>query len=228
MQETYKMKQQIQDHLDKVILPFWESLKDDEYGGFYGYMDIDLNVDKKAVKGCILNNRILWFFANAYLNQKRPELLSYAKHAYEFLKKACLDKTYGGVYWSVTFDGKPEEDMKHTYNQAFAIYALSSYYDASGDKEALDIAFSIYDVIEAHCKDDKGYLEAFDRNFQPVSNEKLSENGVMAEKTMNTLLHVFEGYTELYRVTKDKRVGENLRWVLDIFAKKVYNPDKKR
>ena len=84
MQETYKMKQQIQDHLDKVILPFWESLKDDEYGGFYGYMDIDLNVDKKAVKGCILNNRILWFFANAYLNQKRPELLSYAKHAYEF------------------------------------------------------------------------------------------------------------------------------------------------
>ena len=106
MQETYKMKQQIQDHLDKVILPFWESLKDDEYGGFYGYMDIDLNVDKKAVKGCILNNRILWFFANAYLNQKRPELLSYAKHAYEFLKEACLDKTYGGVYWSVTFDGK--------------------------------------------------------------------------------------------------------------------------
>lgn len=34
MQETNKMKQQIQDHLDKVILPFWESLKDDEYGGF--------------------------------------------------------------------------------------------------------------------------------------------------------------------------------------------------
>ena len=27
MQETYKMKQQIQDHLDKVILPFWEVLK---------------------------------------------------------------------------------------------------------------------------------------------------------------------------------------------------------
>ena len=27
MQEINKMKQQIQDHLDKVILPFWESLK---------------------------------------------------------------------------------------------------------------------------------------------------------------------------------------------------------
>ena len=226
--EKALMKQQIEAHLDQVILPFWEALKDDEYGGFYGYMDIDLNLDKKAVKGCILNNRILWFFSNAYLTLKRPELLSYAKHAYEFLKNACLDRTCGGGYWPVTFDGKPEEDMKHTYNQAFAIYALSSYYDASGDKEALDIAWSIYDVIETHCKDDKGYLEAFDRKFEPVSNEKLSENGVMAEKTMNTLLHVFEGYTELYRVTKDTRVGQNLRWMLDIFAKKVYNPIKKR
>lgn len=65
MREINKMKQQIQDHLDKVILPFWESLKDDEYGGFlwlHGYRSE--RVDKKAVKGCILNNRILWFFAN--------------------------------------------------------------------------------------------------------------------------------------------------------------------
>ena len=31
MQEINKMKQQIQDHLDKVILPFWESLKDHGY-----------------------------------------------------------------------------------------------------------------------------------------------------------------------------------------------------
>ena len=32
MQETNKMKQQIQDHLDKVILPFWESLKGGQKG----------------------------------------------------------------------------------------------------------------------------------------------------------------------------------------------------
>lgn len=85
--EKALMKQQIEKHLDQVILPFWEKLKDDEYGGFYGYMDIDLKLDKKAVKGCILNNRILWFFSNAYLTLKRPELLSYAKHAYEFFEK---------------------------------------------------------------------------------------------------------------------------------------------
>jgi len=46
----------------------------------------------------------------------------------------------------------------------------------------------------------------------------------MAEKTMNTLLHVFEAYTELYRVTKDAATAEHLRWIFDIFEKKVYNP----
>ena len=30
--------------------------------------------------------------------------------------------------------------------------------------------------------------------------EKLSENGVMADRTMNTLLHVFEAYTELHKL----------------------------
>ena len=229
MEEIKKtLKKEFEDHLNQVILPFWMNLRDNQYGGFYGYVDMDLNVVRDAVKGCILNNRIRWFFSNAYMTLKRPELLDYAKHAYEFLKNACLDRECGGVYWSVACDGRVEEDMKHTYNQAFAIYALSSYYDVSGDQEALDIAWSIYDVIEANCKDELGYLEAFDRNFKPVSNEKLSENGVMAEKTMNTLLHVMEGYSELYRVTKDERVGANLRWMLEILVKKVYNPALRR
>ena len=51
-------------------------------------------------------------------------------------------------------------------------------------------------------------LEAFNRKFEPEENDKLSENGVIAEKTMNTLLHVFEAYTEFYRVTKDPFTGE--------------------
>ena len=46
------------------VIPFWKNLYDPEFGGFYGYMDYDLNLDKKAVKGCILNSRIMWFFSN--------------------------------------------------------------------------------------------------------------------------------------------------------------------
>ena len=47
--------QEVKDHLTHKILPFWEGLKDEEFGGYYGYKGYDLVTDKKAVKGCILN-----------------------------------------------------------------------------------------------------------------------------------------------------------------------------
>lgn len=222
------MKEEITKHLTDDIIPFWKNLRDDEFGGYYGYLDYDLKLDKKAEKGCILNSRITWFFSNAYTLLKDKSLLEEADHGYEFLKEHCIDKEYGGIYWSMKYDGTPLDTTKHTYNQAFCIYALSSYYEASGKQEALDLARELYELIETRCMDDKGYLEAFTRDFKPESNEKLSENGVLAEKTMNTLLHVLEAYTELYRVSHDEKVGNRLRWIMDTFADKVYNPKLKR
>lgn len=216
---------EIEQHLKQKIIPFWESLKDTQYGGYYGYLDYNLVLDKYAVKGCILNSRILWFFSNAYMLLKEEHLLENANHAWEFLKKYCMDKENGGIYWSVTYNGKIDDSTKHTYNQAFAIYALSSYYDASGNIEALELAKQIYKIIETKCKDEYGYLESFNIRFEEEKNDKLSENGVMAEKTMNTLLHTFEAYTELYRVTKDEDVAKNIRFMLDLFVKKIYNPE---
>ena len=136
-----------------------------------------------------------------------------------------MDKEKGGIYWSLQYDGTPKDTTKHTYNQAFAIYALSSYYDASKDEEALLLAKQLFKIGEETCKDEYGYLEAFTRDFQPESNEKLSENGVMAEKTMNTLLHVLEAYTELYRVTKEEQVGNQIKYMLDLVSDKVYNKE---
>lgn len=216
---------EIKEHLVNDLIPFWQGLKDEENGGFYGYLSYDLKLDKKAVKGCILNSRILWFFSNAYMVLGDHSLLESATHAYQFLKEHCVDDEFGGVFWSLTYDGKPEDTTKHTYNQAFSIYALASYYDASKNPEALEIAWKLYDLVESKCKDEYGYLEAFTRSFEPEENDKLSENGVIAEKTMNTLLHVFEAYTELYRVTKEEKVAKQIRFMMDIIKDKVFNKE---
>ncbi len=210
------------------IIPFWEKLKDEEHGGFYGYMDFDLTVDKTYEKGCILNSRILWFFANAYLTLKDKTLLESADHAYRFMREYCEDKENGGVFWSVTYDGKVADSTKHTYNQAFAIYALSSYYLASGNKEALEFAHKLFDLIETTCTDDFGYLESFTKDWILENNDKLSENGLLADKTMNTLLHVLEAYTELYRVAPSEKVGKALKKILTAFSEKVYNKETHR
>ena len=146
--ETMKMREEIKNHLTEGIIPFWKGMRDDEFGGYYGYLDYDLNLDKKAEKGCILNSRITWFFSNAYTLLKDESLLDEAKHGYAFLKDYCLDKEYGGIYWSLNYDGTPKDTTKHTYNQAFCIYALSSYYEASGDAEALELAKKLVTLIE--------------------------------------------------------------------------------
>ena len=219
---------EVRRELTDRIIPFWKRLRDDEHGGYYGYMDFDLKVDKEFEKGCILNSRILWFFANAYMTLKDKSLLAEAAHAYSFMREYCEDKEYGGVFWSVTYDGLPLDTTKHIYNQAFAIYALSSYYAASNDSSALDFAMSLFEKIETIGTDSYGYLESFNRKWELEDNDKLSENGLLADKTMNTLLHVLEAYTELYRVNKDERVKKALIKILDAFRNQVFNEETHR
>lgn len=248
MEHLLTLREEVKEELLWHIIPFWKNLRDDEWGGYYGWLSYDLSLDKKSEKGCILNSRITWFFSNAYTLLKEESLLDEAKHGYAFLKQHCVDRENGGVYWSLNYDGTPLDTTKHTYNQAFSIYALSSYYEAAKEKEALELAYALYRLIETKCRDEVGYLEAFTKDFKPESNEKLSENGVMADKTMNTLLHVFEAYTELYRVCRAnetldlqtengsavsagyvaEQVKQRLCWILDLIAEKIYNPQKQR
>ena len=72
-------------HLKNIIIPYWNSMKDDEYGGFYGFRTYDLEILKKADKGVVLHSRILWFFSSAYMLLRDETLLDEARHAYEAL-----------------------------------------------------------------------------------------------------------------------------------------------
>ena len=219
--------QSVRENLEQKILPFWEKLKDEQNGGFYGYMDNNLILNRTADKGCILNSRILWTFSTAAEQLNNAEYREYADHAYKFFRKFA-DPENGGVYWSVTYDGKPADTTKHTYCQAFAIYGLAAYYRLTGKQEALDHAMNLFRIVETCCKDERGYLEALKADFSPESNEKLSENGVMASRTMNTLLHVVEAYTELYKAYPDAQVMVASVEGLNQFLEKIYNPEKRR
>ena len=221
------LQQELKAHLTGKILPFWEGLKDGAHGGFYGYVDKELRVRKEADKGCILHSRILWTFSTAARLLNSPEYRAYADWAYEALG-LFEDREHGGVYWSVTFDGKPADTTKHTYCQAFAIYGLAAYYRLTGKREALEKARKLFRLIEEKCTVYNGYGEAYRADFSPESNEKLSENGVMATRTMNTLLHVLEAYTELHRAEPEEHVRQASVKALERFLHTMYNPEKHR
>lgn len=213
---------EVRKELTEHIIPFWNALRDDKNGGFYGFMDYDLTLDKDAPKGVILHSRILWFYSNCYLVLKDEKCLENARHCYEFMRDYCVDKKNGGVYWMVNADGSVNDSMKHTYCQAFFIYALASYYDASKDEEALNLALEIFRTVEEKCTDDVAYLEAMSAEWEIIENDALSENGLMADKTMNTTLHLLEAYTELYRVCKNEDVLARLKFQIEIFLNKIY------
>lgn len=219
------MKAEIQKELENHIIPFWDALCDYEKGGFYGFVSYGLKTDKNAPKGVILHSRILWFYSNCYLVLRKKEYLDKAAHCFDFLRKHCVDREYGGVYWMMNADGSVNDPMKHTYCQAFFIYAMSSYYDASGDKEALELALDVFETVEKKCVDSVAYLEAQSREFELIENDALSENGLMADKTMNTVLHLIEAYTELYRVSGNKKVLERLIFQLKLTYDRIYDKD---
>lgn len=217
--------EEVKNELENHIIPFWSGLKDEENGGFYGYMGYDLKLDKKADKGVILHSRILWFYSKCYSVLKDKNCLELANHAFEFVKNHSIDYDNGGVYWMLDYKGNPVDTMKHTYNIAFAIYALSAYYNASGEKFALDLAYKLFDDIEANTLDEYGYREAFSKDWKLISNDALSENGLMADKTMNTILHLIEAYTELLKAGKNPRVESRLRFLLSQVSDKVFDAD---
>ena len=250
------MKREMQDVLEQNILRFWlDKMVDHEHGGFYGRIDGQDILHPEAEKGAILNARILWAFSAAYRVLGNPEYLEAAKRAYEYLIEYFIDEEYGGVYWSVDYLGRPLDTKKQFYAIGFAIYGLSEYVQATGDREALECALQLYDCIEEYAFDraHNGYIEACTREWGQIADMRLSELDANYPKSQNTHLHIIEPYTNLLRCLKELHAQEScdyvpvigsvlpigvtismediisveasLRNLIDIFTDKILNPE---
>ena len=256
MVDAYKMKAEMQDVLKKNILHFWMTqMVDEEHGGFYGRMDHSGTLHPDAEKGAILNARILWSFSAAYRVLGNPEYLAMATRAKDYIIDHFIDPEYGGIYWSVDYKGQPLDTKKQFYAIGFAIYGLTEYARATGDREALDYALQLYDCIEEHAFDrvHNGYIEACTRAWGKIEDMRLSELDANYPKSQNTHLHIIEPYTNLLRCLKELHAQEScdyvpvlgsvlpigittpvetivavetsLRNLIDIFTEKILNPE---
>lgn len=209
------------------ILDYWEHhVTDHEFGGFRGRIHDENKIDAYADKGAVLNARILWTFSAAFKITKKRNHLALAKRAMYYLNAHFKDVEYGGIYWTVDYKGQPKDTKKQIYAIAFWLYGLSEYYSVSHYEMILDQCRELYWLLEHYAfdKQNTGYFEAYTRDWKNLGDVRLSVKDANESKSMNTLLHVLEAYTNLYRIWPNKSLEESIRLLIQNFTDHIIDP----
>lgn len=210
------------------ILQYWiKHTVDNTNGGFVGRIDHNETVYPDAPKGSVLNSRILWSFSAAYNLTQNKTYLPVAQRACRYLLDHFIDKEYGGVYWTVDYQGQPLDTKKQIYALSFAIYGLSEYVRATGDEGAKAAAIRLYHDIVQHSHDPKfgGYIEALARDWQELGDLRLSAKDANERKSMNTHLHVLEGFANLYRIWPGPELKEKITELIQLFLQHIISAE---
>lgn len=210
------------------ILSYWsDNMIDNKNGGFVGQIDKNNQIVLDAEKGSVLNARILWTFSSSYQLSKNEKHKEAAKRAFQYLISHFYDAEFGGLFWSINADTSPKDTKNQIYALAFAIYGLSEYYVISKDEKALAIAINLYTKIQENSYDpiNKGYLEAFTRDWQNIDDLRLSDKDANEKKTMNTHLHIVEGFANLYKVWKDETLRDIIIELLETIETHFINEE---
>lgn len=208
------------------ILEYWmQHSVEKENDGFYGAVDLKGIAIPDAPKSCVLNARILWTFAQAARLFNNPEYARMADRAYQVLMNHFTDRQFGGFYMSIDVSNQPLDSIKHTYAQAFVLYALSKYYELNPSDELLNQISGYFLFLEDKTKDPQnpGYFEAFTRDWRLYSENRMADNN--EPRSMNTHLHIMEAYAACYKVFRNELVGQRLQELLLLFIGKIIRPD---
>ena len=216
--------------LEKILLeniePFWYSKSlDRANGGYIISFDIQGKLKEPVTKMIVTQARQVWLFSRlARAGYEPAKHLEAAKLGYRFLKDKMWDPVNGGFYWEVDITGNRKlQPNKHLYGQSFALYAISEYALASGDKEALEFAVQFFHLLEekSHDKIYGGYVEYFspDWTSPPPGQSYLGAPGDL--KLMNTHLHLLEAMTTFYRASQLPLARERLLELIHIESNAV-------
>ena len=214
----------MREELTARILPFWMDVAGDRrLGGVVGLIDEDGTPHPDAPKGVILHARALWTFSAAYRALGDDAYRREADRLAAHFGAHFVDPTFGGVFWMIDASGRPIDERKHVYAQAFAIYALAEHFRATADEESLRTAISIFRLVEAHAFDAQhvGYEECFGRAWTWLDDVRLSDQDLNERRSMNTHLHLLEAFTALHAVWPDPLLAERIRTLLELFLERI-------
>ncbi|GMH40057.1 hypothetical protein BSKO_07961 [Bryopsis sp. KO-2023] len=204
-------------------IPFWYSKLDKEDGGY------DLDKDGKHI---VAQSRLLWLFSFTHLkgfNAEGIDSLAAAAEAFAFLATKMRDPINGGYYWSVDKQGNVQDDRKMMYGQSFAIYAFTTYFKASGNPKAKELAMELFQTLVDKAQDTTtglgGWFDHFTADWKVITGDvdiPIVEPGL---KTQNFNMHFMESLTDLLLITGHPEVRRILAQVVDKDVRVFYPAD---
>lgn len=218
----------------EMVLEFWYPRSiDDDHGGFLTSYDADGAFAGNDHKMIVTQARMVWLSARLFREGYGDRFREAARQGYDFLTGPMHDEDHGGYYWEVERDGTVAKPNKHMYGQAFALYALSEYYRATGDEEARERAVDLFESFEREAYDEQhgGYVEYFEPDWTPITEGGTYLDGIEPDwspkvevdaeldpttKLMNTHLHLLEAFTTFYRATDHDHARQRLAELLAI------------
>ena len=218
-------RKQAHNHLVNELLPFWlNRCRDTINGGFITHFDKDGKDTGQDQKSLIAQARTVYTMASAHrAGYGSGKCSEFACHGVDFLIDKMWDNEHGGFYWTVNRKGDVQINKKVLYGLSFAIYALSEYTLATGDKRGIEYAEKTFDLIQKYATDTMygGYFEMFERDW--ILCGPAASGG--DRKTLDFHMHLLEALTTLYECSQKSVHLRKLKENIDILVKRILHPE---
>lgn len=186
----------------------WFPAAVDGAGGFHqDFADDWRRLDRGHRRSLVYQARLTWTAAAAGGYAPEGVMRAANRHGVAFLTERQWDARHGGLLWSVDRDGAPAgrwAEEKHSYGQAFAIFAAATSHAVWGDEDALALAKAAFEWLQRHARDTQcgGYFEVLARDGAPVVAAEPHDavGTAYGLKSSNTLVHLLEAMTALHAV----------------------------
>ncbi len=225
---------EIEASLDTLVRVWYPKTVDTINGGFWSDFNYKWQKEGEQNKMLVSQARHVWTASTLALFYKDKKYEQIAAHGYRFLRDVMWDETHGGFHTLLHIKNDSLavlSNTKSTYGNSFAIYGLASYYKASRDTTALNLAKKTFLWLEEHAHDPvhKGYFDVLQLNgswFLDVhTNDADYDNFIRKDwKDQNSSIHLLESFTALYEVWQNPLLKKRLEEMLELIRDTITTP----
>jgi mannose/cellobiose epimerase-like protein (N-acyl-D-glucosamine 2-epimerase family) len=214
-----------QAYLEDSLLPFWIARSPDaDCGGFLTYFDRTGKPTGETTKTFLMQIRMLYTMASAHRagfgGGRCAEL---AEAGAGFILDHYWDDLHDGWVWIADRRGRPTVTDKVGYGQAFAVYAFSEHFLATGDERGRDAALRTYDAVCRHMADTRygGFFELMEPDWRPKPAGRSGGD----RKSMDVHMHMMEALTNLFEMTGSSTHRRRLTEVMDLILTRMLHAE---